>query len=507
MAWSAEPVVAVDTRPEPRVRPLPSAPGAPSSAASGTAHDVSADAALTALRNDDGAPLLVDLDETLYLRNSTEDFLDSAWPALPALLLLRLLDALKPWRYSGGLATRDVWRVRLVALLLPWTWRRWRRRVDALAAEHSNHRLLAVLALRRTPPVIVTIGFKPIVTPLVSALGLPRARIVAARLDRFADRRDGKLQLAVAALGADTIARATVLTDSPDDAPLLERCAQPLRTVWPEARFRPALSRVYLPGQYLTQVKRPGEHYIVRGILQEDFAFWVLASIAHAAFPVLHLAGLLFLLLSFWAIYECGYVDNDRIAARYEKDPKLSTAFGVAEVATPRWQPWLWAGLSGAAAIMLLRWPARMLSPMDLAAWTAALVTTYGGFFLYNRLDKATRIWLFPALQFARSAAFVVLVPIGPAAAVALGAHVIARWIPYYVYRISGREWPSGAFFLSRLLFYCVLWSMLAMTQGLAEVLTPTALALLVWNLYRARRDLLEVLRSARRIDRPGPPR
>ncbi len=76
-------------------------------------HAVEPEAALEALVNHDG-PLLLDLDETAYLRNSTEDFLDTASPGLPALLLLRLLDAIRPWRWTGGEATRDVWRVRLL---------------------------------------------------------------------------------------------------------------------------------------------------------------------------------------------------------------------------------------------------------------------------------------------------------------------------------------------------------------------------------------------------------
>ena len=73
-------------------------------------YTVSTDAALEAIRAFEG-PLLVDLDETLYLRNSTEDFIDCAWPGLLALLLLRVLDVLKPWRLTGGINTRDTWRV------------------------------------------------------------------------------------------------------------------------------------------------------------------------------------------------------------------------------------------------------------------------------------------------------------------------------------------------------------------------------------------------------------
>jgi hypothetical protein len=468
-----------------------------------TPHDVSPEAAIGAILHHVG-PVLLDLDETLYLRNSTEDFIDSARPPLVALLLMRMLDVVKPWRWTGGEATRDVWRVRLISTCLPWTENRWKNRVAGLARDFTNLRLMAVLKNPGTPPIIATAGFQPIVAPLVAALGLPQAKIVAARLSPFADRRGGKLHLAIGALGDDTVRRALVLTDSAQDLTLLNACARPLRTVWPEARYRRALSGVYLPGQYLTQVKRPGQRYIVRGILQEDFAFWVLSSIALAALPVLHVLGLLFLLISFWAIYERGYVDNDRIAARFEVDPKLSAEFLDSPVATPPWQPWIWAFACGAVALVLLRRPAAPV-PADFAVWAVVLLATYGWFTLYNRFDKGTRVWMFAGLQFARSAAFVALVPVVPIGAAALGAHVLAKWVPYCVYRMGGKEWPEAPFHLIRLLFFVVLALLLAFSQGLSPLLSGTALALLGWNLFRARRELATALTAARRLDRTGP--
>jgi hypothetical protein len=469
-------------------------------AALSTPHDASPEAAIGAILGHDG-PILLDLDETLYLRNSTEDFIDSARPSLLALVLMRTLDVVKPWRWTGGETTRDVWRVRLIATCFPRTERHWKNRVAGLAAKFTNLRLLAALKTPGRIPIIATTGFRSIVTPLVAALGLPHAQIVAARLSSFADRRDGKLHLAVSALGDDTVRRALVLTDSAQDIALLEACARPLRTVWPEAHPHHALSGVYLPGQYLTHVKRPGARYIVRGILQEDFAFWVLSSIALAALPVLHILGLLFLLLSFWAIYERGYVDNDLIAARFEAEPKLSAEFSESTVATPRWQPWIWALAGGAIAILLLRWPALPVAA-DFAAWSAVLIATHGWFALYNRMDKGTRVWMFIGLQLARSAAFVALVPIVPVGAAAVGAHVLAKWVPYYVYRLVGKDWLSESFHLTRLLFFAVLASLLGVSQGFASLLNWTALALLAWNLFRARQELGAALTAARRLDR-----
>jgi len=446
-------------------------------------------------------PLLLDLDETAYLSNSTEDFLDSASPGLAALLLLRLLDAIRPWRWTGGEATRDLWRIRLVSTFMPWIWILWRRRVNSLATRFANQPLLDGVARRTGPTLFVSAGFQPIIAPLIAALGFPEARIVASRLNTTEDRLRGKFATALDALGEETVARSMVLTDSLEDLSLLDRCARPLWTVWEDARYRRALSHVYVPGQYLTQVKRPGLRYIMRGIILEDFALWVLCSIFLSTSPVTHVIGLLALLISFWAIYESGYVDNDRVALRHEKEPKLSDTFGEVEVATPRLQPWIWAVAFGLVAVFLLDEAGERLL-YHVTAWTAVLLVTHLAFWLYNRLNKPSRIWLYPALQLSRSASFAVLVPIGLPGALALGAHVLARWVPYYVYRTGRKDWPDVPFFLTRLLFYSLLLIIFAISQDFATLFTPTALILLLWSLFRARKELGQMLAGIHRIDR-----
>ena len=472
-----------------------------------TAYDVTPEDAINAIHGHSGTVLL-DLDETLYLRNSTEDFIDSVYPRLPALLLMRMLDVIKPWRWTGGEVTRDVWRVRLALLFFPWVKRNWSRRVGKLAKEFTNIRLMEALSVRASTitdgpasmPVVATTGFQEIVTPLITALGFPKEQIIASRVWHFDDRRNGKLQRVIDVRGEEAVNDALVVTDSLDDLDLLSASAKPLRAIWPEAKYRHALSDVYLPGQYLSRIKRPNERYIWRGILQEDFAFWVLSSIALAALPALHFLGLAFLLLSFWAIYERGYVDNDLIAAHFEKDPKLSSNYGNTTVATPRWQPWLWAIGSGAIAMVLLRWPQAPL-PSDYITWAAVLLILHGWYLLYNRIDKATRVWMFAGLQFARSAAFVAVVPVTPIGAAALTAHTLARWIPYYIYRLGGKGWPKTSYFLVRLMFFVMIALLFGMTHGFGSLLTGTALALLAWNVYRARKELVNVLKSIKRVE------
>lgn len=463
-------------------------------------YESSPDATLNAVRAHQG-PLLIDFDETLYLRNSTEDFIDCAWPGVLALLLLRLLDVLKPWRWTGGIDTRDNWRVSAISVCFPWTACRWRSRVRFLAARHVNEALKSAFAHgSQASPMILTSGFVPIVAPLLAAMGLADMPLIASRMFSFADRRSGKLRLAVQRLGADTVAHSMAVTDAIEDLELLQSCARPLRTLWPRAFYRRALSDIYLPGEYISKVKHPGERYILRAIVQEDFAFWCLSSIGLAADPALHVSGLLLLLFSFWAIYERGYVDNDLAASRYEADPKLSATFETANVAIPAVQPWIWALLAAAAGTAILA-PARSDFALHFALWVGVLVATHACFFFYNRLDKPTRVWIYPLLQFARSAALLAAVPIEPAGAIALGAHMLSRWVPYQVYRLGSSDWPGMQPELIRLICFVLLSAVMACSLGVDDLFTWGALAILSWNLFRARHDIHKVVATARRLD------
>ncbi len=457
--------------------------------------ETSPELALAMVQDHEG-PVLIDLDETLYLRNSTEDFIDLAKPGLLAMLFLRFMDILKPWRLSGGDDTRDVWRVQAIRLLFPWTKARWLAAVPALAAAHVNTDLMLALKRRTTLPVIMTVGFTPIVTPLLAALGLADAQIISCRCTTTLDRRRGKLAAALATLGEATVRRALLVTDSLNDLSLLRACGRGALTQWPAARYRPAFAGIYFPGQYIAWIKRPGEHYLRRAILQEDYLLWVLTSIALAPHYASHVVGLMFLLMSFWAMYEAGYVDNDRIAARFEHAPTLTRAFHESPVATPRWQPWIWSAVAGAAGLFILRAP-DLPTWSDAALWTGALVGTYAWFAFYNRSHKQNRIWMYIVLQIARTAAFALLVPITAIGAMALAAHALTRWMPYYLYRLVGKGWPIDYHIgVARLLTFMVLGVFLAFAAPLSSVFNWTALVLLLWCVFRARRELLQSLRN-----------
>ncbi len=441
----------------------------------------------------DDATLVVDFDETLWLRNSTEAYLASLRPRFLAAPLLWLLDILKPWRFLGGEAAADWLRVLVATIVFPWTALMWPRRAAEIGARHANEALLMLLRQRAGARIVVaTQGFNFIVGPLLDQLALPNHERRVCRFWRGrADRLGGK----PAMLQDVPLEQSVVITDSEQDAPLLELGALPLLVKWPEARYERALAQVYVPLRYAETIKRPGQRYFVHGVVLEDWAFWVLATVVLSASPALHVLGLLFLLVSFWCIYEVGYIENDRVAELYEKDPVLSDKYH-AEVLPRHWlAPWCWATVVGAIGIALAHptsWPGTM------AVWLAVLLGLRAVYYVYNHVDKNTRAWLSPLLHAFRSFAAVAIVPVGLAGALALAAHAWCRSTAYLYYRMVGGKFPQASMFLMRLSLFTLLffaaWLADMPLNGLEVIL------LLSWALFRARRELGKVLRGVRRI-------
>jgi len=458
------------------------------------------DDALAALAAHDGAAI-VDFDETLYLRNSTEDFLDAAAPGALAKLVLTALDVVKPWRLAGGEPARDLWRVALVTLLMPWTWLIWRARAPNLARAHVNTPLAEALR-GRAEVVVASIGFRAIIAPLLAATDLRGAPLIACSLIRPADRLRGKRALIEAALAADVLPRAVVVTDSLDDAPVLDAAQRGLLVLWPQARFREAQADVYLPFAYLSRVKRPGERYLWRGVIQDDLAFWLLATLPLAAAPGWHVLGLALLLVSFWAIYETGYVDNDRMGARHEADPHLSEAFHTRRVPTPAATPWIWAAVFGAAGLFALSEGA-IPEIGAVLAWGATLCATTLAFRVFNRIDKRSRTLLYPVLQAFRVGAVVAVVPIAPLAVAGLGGAIVSAWTGYVVYRYRAQNvWPDLPLGTIRLVATALLAALLLAALGPSVENLAVAGLFVAWNAIRARREIADLARTARRIDR-----
>ena len=97
------------------------------------------DSRLHALESEPDLAVL-DFDETLWLRNSTEEFIAFARPAVLVAVVLQILGLIKPWRLISRAKAgyyRDWIRVWAVVIVAPWSVLAWRRHGPAAPANPS----------------------------------------------------------------------------------------------------------------------------------------------------------------------------------------------------------------------------------------------------------------------------------------------------------------------------------------------------------------------------------
>lgn len=201
--------------------------------------------------------IILDFDETLFLRNSTEAYLDAIYPRPLGAVYLLAAKLIRPWRWLPAHLKADTlskdWLLVLGAtLLFPWTLLVWQFKAKQLAQAYWNQPLVEAIA--RNPKariVVATLGFDCVVNPLLKHL--PSAIALKVEHDaitcRFwhgaADRAKGKLKMVSAVVGETALAEAVVVTDSLTDAPLLTAAKTPCLVVWPEAKYVPAMAEFF----------------------------------------------------------------------------------------------------------------------------------------------------------------------------------------------------------------------------------------------------------------------
>jgi hypothetical protein len=266
----------------------------------------------------------------------------------------------------------------------------------------------------------------------------------------------------------------------------------------PPNAIRRARHRLYLPGDYLVQVKRPSQAGAFRRLLTDDLALWMLMSAAD--FDLRFLCGVAAFFFSLWSVYEIGYWDNDVCAYRLEADPVVSPrflGFDSRHFALKAWMTAILLALAGAWAIR----PAALCA--TAAAWLAVLVALRAVYWLYNRIDKPTRVWLYLVLHVFRTLALGAVVPVGVVGMMAGIAQICARWQEYFWYRAAptpdGFRWRDTPLRLIQLLFFLLCLGALAYAR--VDVWTWRAAALLGWSLFLARKDIRVALRGAHRLD------
>ncbi len=477
-------------------------------------------------------PIILDFDETLFLRNSTEEYLNSIYPRTAGAFFLTGLKALKPWRLlparlRDDKVSKDWFLVVAVTLLFPWTLLVWRSRAKSLAEKYWNQPLVEALnANSNAQIVIATLGFDLVLKPLLKHLPITLSssienNVVACRFWQGAmDRAEGKGAMVTEALGAAAVAKAVAVTDADHDAPLLAKVKTPCLVVWPDAEYVPAMSDVYIPLFYSERVKNPNKAHFVKRVLLGHWAFLAIALSTLSPHPIWNAASLLMLVVSYWCVYEIGYQENDLVGEKYEKKPILSKNYDLYKsrlnLNTPA--PWYWATAIALPALLLLEMSKLSLASaqaafatvtqqgpqllmLDMTIWIVFLVAVRLTFWLYNQFNEEARIWIYPFLQVQKLFGFTLLLGTGPVGAMLLLSLCASRWLHYAIYRCGGDRWrfPLN---LSCLLLFVMLLSSVAIGSPTPDEFVSWQVAIaIVYCTLRAAKVSLETVKRIALVD------
>lgn len=188
-------------------------------------------------------PIILDFDETLLLRNSTAEYINSFRPRIIGFLLIIILKLIRPWGWLPGSfrgdKTRDWFLVTVPTIFLPWTLLLWRNKAKQLAQDYSNRDIITAVESNSEAPVIVaSLGFSFVIQPILEHMSLRCDRLVGCRFWYGAgDRQKGKLLMMQEILSSSEIKSAILVTDSQDDLLLLQVVAQPCLVLWSLAKY------------------------------------------------------------------------------------------------------------------------------------------------------------------------------------------------------------------------------------------------------------------------------
>jgi hypothetical protein len=387
----------------------------------------------------------------------------------------------------------------------------------------GNESLLQSLRDGRTDTLLISsYGFRFLLLPVLQQMNLPPFRLDACGFwmgmrDRATEKHERLIQHL---LPQDTLRLSLLVTDSRDDETLAEQVAASFFLRWMSVKTE-AIFICYIPFYYLVKIKCLGWRFVRSVLIFDEYVLLALCYSMVQPIFLAHVAGVFLLLLSFWIIYEVGYMENDIVAERFEVDPVLNELYTKNKNRICFVEPWFWAVTLAAPGVTLVQWgngnpvfaqwweegifsrtPTAADFFMPFSVWILVLIVLRLVYYGYNHVDKLSRVWIYLPLQLLKSFGFLAVSTSTPAGIVAMISQALGRWVVYLVYRVSRLPFlGTPAAHIIRLIIYAVCIGGLALVDW--EWMQPHLVqvsAILVWFLFRARRILWDTGRQVKRV-------
>ncbi|MEM6611028.1 MAG: hypothetical protein AAF652_02025 [Cyanobacteria bacterium P01_C01_bin.72] len=240
----------------------------------------------------------------------------------------------------------------------------------------------------------------------------------------------------------------------------------------------------------------------------EDFIILLLSFTFVSAHPWSNALGLFLLQISFWCVYEIGYIENDIIGEKFEDKAVLSYNYNSYEYSFQLWQPWVWAFLLSLSGILVLQQDIAIegftyikevigsqnqelfQTSRSLIYWIGFLLILRFLFHIYNHINKQSRVWFYLLLQACRYCGYLVLLTTNTVGLVLLVSKILTRSIQYVLYRYMGgknSDWPMyfPRYFFYVLIYLLILGAIAANERNLSLMFNYHVLTVLVFCLVR----------------------
>ncbi len=285
--------------------------------------------------------------------------------------------------------------------------------------------------------------------------------------------------------------------------------------------------KFYIPLLYSEKIKRPDKKYFLNNILGEDFLILLLSFVYHSNHPWSNAIGLFLLQISFWCIYELGYIENDIIGEKFEDKAILSYNYNSDKYSFRLWQAWVWSlGLSAIGTIFLGKDIVVNRQLIDLIPfsennyelfqlgegllfWLSFLLVLRVLFHIYNHLNKQSRVWFYLLLQACRYCGYLVLLTTNTIGLIFLVSTVLTRSIQYILYRYMGGEstsWPMDfpRYFFCLLIYLVLMATLAANNRNLFLLVNEQVLVISVFCLARGCKHFYRVFSQLLHVSKDG---
>lgn len=446
--------------------------------------------------------LILDFDHTLFLSNSTEEYLSTAHPRALSSIMLALFDWMKLWNIFPGkdkrIIYRDSIRVILASVFFPWMYFLYKKRISSLLKAYLNSEILDIAASQQWEKIIVASnGFAFIIKPLLAQINIQVDDILCSRMlpTNTGIRAVGKKAYLEDVLTANELSHSVFISDNTEDRALQGVVNQFVFYENQQAKRFKTEQNVYLPFVYTHASKRGNSNHLLNVVICSDYSICLLAYVRLASVSLQLIISILFLLLSLWCIYEACYFENDLHELRYEAKHKN---VGLIEYVKKNQDfplersAWFWAISLGFFSLFLLRNDSTSIGTLfssdlllDFLFWMIWLIALRLFFRAYTHSPFSQRVGGYPVLQLFRLAGPALFLAIDSLGAFLIVAQVINEWFGYLMYRTGGDRSVATNGLVRHVVFVMLVSALAVVQKDLGVFVSAQFLLILFWSLVR----------------------